>query len=125
MLAFVVLAAGAVACWGSSDSVPPPAETSGPFVLPSETARVPMTRPLPELIARTAGVSPAAVAVDRHHVVWEPGPLEGEFSSTLVQRDLRSGRTVTLARNVAPLFGLASSTHWIVYVIPPTQRVGT
>jgi hypothetical protein len=77
-----------------------------------------MTQLLPEVIARTEGVSPAAVAVDRRHVVWEPGPLEGEFSSTLVQWDPRSGRTVTLAPNVAPLFGLASSTHWVVYVTP-------
>jgi hypothetical protein len=123
VLAFAVFAAGAVACWGS-DSAPPPTEASGPFAVPPNAARAPMTRLLPTVVARTQGLSPAAVAVDRHHVVWEQGPLEGEFSSTLVQLDLRSERTMTLARNVDPLFGLASSTDWVVYVTPSRpQRV--
>jgi hypothetical protein len=87
-------------------------------MLPSQAARTPRTELLPDVVARTQGVSPAAVAVDRDHIVWEPGPLEGEFPTTLVQQDLRSGSTVTLAGNVAPLFGLASTTDWVVYVVP-------
>jgi hypothetical protein len=125
LLALALLAAGAVACTGSSDSAQPPTETSGPFTVPADAAHAPKTRLLPEVVARIEGLSPAAVAVDRYHVVWEPGPLEGEFSTTLVQRDLRSGHMTTLARNVEPLFGLASSTEWVVYVTPsqPQQVV--
>ncbi|MEK6276333.1 MAG: hypothetical protein AABM30_13530 [Actinomycetota bacterium] len=75
------------------------------------------------ILAKVGGVAIAPIALGPRHLVWEAGAIEGNDTSTvLVQRDLRSGRTTTLARNVARAFGLAATSDWVVYA---TGRLGT
>jgi hypothetical protein len=55
-------------------------------------------------------------AADQHHVVWETGPVEEEdVPTSLLQRDLATGTTTRLARNIYPAYGLASTRRWVVY----------
>ncbi|MGH2945471.1 MAG: hypothetical protein ACRDPC_04295 [Solirubrobacteraceae bacterium] len=91
----------------------PPRILTGPFE-PSASAPAP---PLPPgAFAVTAGTVVYQAAADRNHVVWETGPVQGAGPRTaLLQRDLRSGRRTTLALEVFPGYGLASTTGWVVY----------
>jgi hypothetical protein len=66
------------------------------------------------LVTRGSVVGP--VAVDAGHVVAVVGPIEAENAvPRLVQRELPRGRTTTLARDVDPTQGLASTTDWVAY----------
>lgn len=69
------------------------------------------------LLARQSGRALTPIAVSRGFLVWEAGPVNDETVPTnLRQRDLRTGRTRTLASNIDPTFGIASTTGWVVYV---------
>ena len=61
-----------------------------------------------------AGQAANSVSVDGRSVLWETVPEEGG-SSVLVERNLDDQRTRVLARNVAPLYGLAATAQSIVY----------
>jgi hypothetical protein len=61
------------------------------------------------------------VVADARHLVWMTGPVEEEkVQSAMVQRDLRTERTTTLARGVDVAYGLVSTAKWVVYA-----RTGT
>lgn len=61
------------------------------------------------------GTPARAVSTDGHSVVWETfGSDEGAIA-TLVVRDLRTRRSTTLARNVAPQYGLGVAAGMLVY----------
>jgi len=56
------------------------------------------------------------VAVDPGHLVWESGPIESDaFQPSLHVRDLATGATKTIATNVNPLFGVASTSRFVFY----------
>jgi hypothetical protein len=66
------------------------------------------------LVTRGSVVGP--VAVDARHVVAVVGPIEAENAvPRLVQRELPRGRATTLASDVDPTQGLASTTDWVAY----------
>jgi putative copper export protein len=69
-----------------------------------------------------AGRVPSAVALDRRHLVWQTLATEEAESAVLVERDLLSGRTHVLARDVAPQYALASTPGWIVYATATLPR---
>jgi hypothetical protein len=74
----------------------------------------PSLRPGPLVVTRGTAVYRAAA--DEHHIVWETGPVEEEdVPTSLLQRDLDSGRTTRLARNIYPAYGVASTRRWVVY----------
>jgi hypothetical protein len=86
---------------------------TGPFE-PSASAPAPSLPP--GVFAATAGTVVYQAAADRNHVVWETGPVQGAGARTaLLQRDPRSRRRTTLALDVFPAYGLASTTGWVVY----------
>lgn len=63
----------------------------------------------------------AALAGDRY-VLWETAPPVEGGPPALLQRDLRTRRTSTLARDVASQYGLAPASDWVVYAtatLPP------
>jgi hypothetical protein len=67
------------------------------------------------LVTRGSAVGP--VAVDARYVVAVVGPVEVESTvPRLVQRELPRGRTRTLAGDVDPTQGLASTRDWVIYV---------
>jgi hypothetical protein len=71
--------------------------------------------PGPLFATRGSAVGP--VAVDARHVVAVVGPVEAENAvPRLVQRELPRGGTTTLAGDVDPTQGLASTAKWVVYV---------
>lgn len=78
---------------------------------------LPTGRPLPPgplLLTRGSAVGP--VAVDARHVVAVVGPIEAENAvPRVVQRELPRGRTTTLAGDVDPTQGLASTAKWVMY----------
>ena len=88
---------------------------SGPLSLTVGATQLPGTQleAGPLILALKAAAAP--VAVDSRYLVWERGDPEGEGETDLLQRDLRTGWTVTLARNVRPIDGVASTPEWVVY----------
>jgi hypothetical protein len=106
----VLLAAVLGSCGGGSSPGFDPAS----FM---EATRLPTGRALPPgplLMTRGSAVGP--VAVDARHVVAVVGPIEAENAvPRLVQRELPRGRTTTLAPDVDPTQGLASTAKWVVY----------
>jgi hypothetical protein len=53
---------------------------------------------------------------DAGHLVWLTGPVEEDGVETaLMQRDLRTGHTTTLARGIDPHYGLAATRDWVVF----------
>ena len=62
-----------------------------------------------------AGAAANALSIDGTSVLWETLPGEASGSAALVDRNLLTRRMRTVARNVAPLYGLASTTTSIVY----------
>jgi hypothetical protein len=67
-------------------------------------------------------------AADSRHLVWVAGGVEEEDHPVEVrQRDLAMNRVSTLARDVDPGFGLASTSRWVVYGQggPPTRLIAT
>jgi hypothetical protein len=67
------------------------------------------------LRAPNRAVSPAVLTP--RYLVWVSGPINAENVPTLLrQRDLRTGRTTTLARGVDANGGLASTARWVAYV---------
>jgi hypothetical protein len=69
--------------------------------------------PSPVLVSREQQVGP--IAVGGGYLVWERGGRQAPVASVLIQRDLRTGRTKRLATGVAPVYGVASTSRWIVY----------
>jgi hypothetical protein len=68
-----------------------------------------------------AGVAASALSIDGNSVLWETIP--GEHASTaLVERNLKTRRTRTLARNVASLHGLVATTASIIYATATVPR---
>jgi hypothetical protein len=66
------------------------------------------------LVTRGSAVGP--IAVDARHLVAVVGPIETEQAvPRLVQRELPRGPTTTLAGDVDPTQGLASSAEWVIY----------
>jgi hypothetical protein len=62
------------------------------------------------------GSAVGPLAVDARHLVAVVGPIEAEDTTPrLVQRELPHGRTTTLAADVDPTQGLASSAEWVIY----------
>jgi hypothetical protein len=109
--AFLLLLAAFVgSCAGSGTPRVDPAS----FV---RAAGLPTGRPLPPgplLVTRGSAVGP--VAVDARHVVAVVGPIETENAvPRLIQRELPRGRTTTLAGDVDPTQGLASTAKWVIY----------
>jgi hypothetical protein len=77
----------------------------------------------PGALVVTPELAVRAIAIDRRYLVWVDGPLYAENRPTsLRQRDLATGRTITLAHDVDPGFGIASTTHWVVYAVSPAGR---
>jgi hypothetical protein len=128
----VLILAGAgvllVADGDSRESAPPrPAApiVSGTFH-PSPPGRPPALRPgrlveAPEVFAFKS-------AADSRHLVWVAGGVEAEDHPAEVrQRDLATNQVSTLARDVDPGYGLASTTRWVVYAQggPPTRLIAT
>jgi hypothetical protein len=106
----VLLAAFAGSCGGGGT----PGFDAASFM---EATGLSTGRPLPPgplLVMRGSAVGP--VAVDARHVVAVVGPLEAENAAPrLVQRELPRGRTTTLAADVDPAQGLASTAKWVIY----------
>jgi hypothetical protein len=106
----VLLAAFVGSCGGSGS----PSFDADSF---TRATGLPTGRPLPPgplLVTRGSAVGP--VAVDARHVVAVVGPVEAANAlSRLVQRELPRGRTTTLAGDVDPTQGLASTADWVVY----------
>jgi len=73
-----------------------------------------------------SGRVPSAVAMGSRYLVWETIRTEEGEAPLLVQRDLRSGRTRILARNIASQYALASTPAWVVYVTAtiPARLIG-
>jgi copper transport protein len=65
---------------------------------------------------QVAGRAQSARAEDAGHLIWATLPSEASTVATVVRRDLRARRSTTLARNVAPLFGLAVAGGWAAFV---------
>jgi hypothetical protein len=115
IVAAAPLTALLASCSGSekTSSAVPPSVLTGPF---EPSAAVPARSLPPGAFAVTAGTVVYRAAADRNHVVWETGPLEDSGVRTaLLQRDLRTGRRTTLALDVFPAYGLASTAGWVVY----------
>ncbi len=56
------------------------------------------------------------IGVDANHLVWESGPIESDaFQPLLHDRTLSTGATRTIAGNVNPLFGVASTSRFVFY----------
>jgi copper transport protein len=68
------------------------------------------------------GTPARAISVDARSVVWETfGSDEGAIAALAV-RDLRTRRSTTLVRNIAPQYGLAEASGLVVYAtgsLPP------
>jgi hypothetical protein len=94
-------------------SAAPPPVLTGPF----EPSAAAPPRSLPRgAFAVTAGTVVYRAAADQNHVVWETGPIEDSGVRTaLLQRELGSARRTTLALDVFPPYGLASTAGWVVY----------
>jgi copper transport protein len=67
------------------------------------------------LSVELAGAAANAVSSDGTTILWETVPTQESEQTALVERNLETGRTRTLARNVAPLFGLTATRTAIVY----------
>jgi copper transport protein len=68
------------------------------------------------------GTPARAVVVDGRYVVWETFGSDGGAVAALVQRDLRIRRSTTVARDIAPQYGLAVTSRLLVYAtatLPP------
>jgi hypothetical protein len=108
--AFLMLLAAFVgSCGGGTPGFDP-----GAFM---RATGLPTGRPLPPgplLVTRGSVVGP--VAVDAQHLVAVVGPIEAENAvPRLVERELPRGRTTTLAKDVDPTQGLASTAKWVIY----------
>jgi copper transport protein len=68
------------------------------------------------------GTPARAISIDGRSIVWETfGSDEGAIAALAV-RDLRARRSTTLARNIAPQYGLAETSGMVVYAtgtLPP------
>lgn len=115
LLAAVVVAASRGAHGGTASH--PAARAGFDPVSFTRAAALPPRRRLPTgplLVARRSAVGP--VAVDVRHVVAVVGPIEAEDTlPRLVQRELPRGPARTLARDVDPTQGLASTAEWVAY----------
>lgn len=90
-----------------------PSGIGGPF---SPSSSPPAPSLAPGVLVKTTERFHFRVAFDPNHVVWVTGPLQARIAPTvLMQRDLRSKRSTTLAVDVDPGFGLASTTGWVAY----------
>jgi hypothetical protein len=106
----VLLVAFAGSCGGGGGSTFDPAS----FVRATGLSSGRTLPPGPLLVMRGSAVGP--LAVDARHVVAVVGPIEAETATPrLVQRELPRGRTTTLAADVDPTQGVASTTEWVVY----------
>ena len=74
-------------------------------------------------LVQIAHAAAGPVAVDRDHLVWESGPIESDaFQPSLHVRDLATGATKTIATNVNPLFGVASTSRFVFYAQATGKR---
>src|SRR5215217_7590840 len=95
------------------------AHASAPSAVSDKAFRPGRTPPMPNLSPLTVTARDAfafRAAADARHLVWVTGPVEEEGVETaLMQRDLRTGRTTTLARGVDPHYGLAAAGGRVVF----------
>ncbi len=116
-VAVSVVAVFAGGCSRADDGTKAPRVRSsgidGPFAPSSSPAGPSLT---PGVLVKTTERFHFRVAADLNHLLWMTGPLEARVAPTvLMQRDLRSKRSATLAVDVDPGFGLASTTGWVTY----------
>ncbi len=120
-IALVVLAGSA--CGGSAARTSgAPAVSSGliPAVssglIPAEATRAAAPRLGPGALVVIKGAAAGPVSADTDHLVWESGPIQSDaFEPDLHDRVLSTGTTRTIAKNVDPLFGVASTSQFVFY----------
>jgi hypothetical protein len=82
---------------------------------PAEATEAPPVLGVGPLVL-VAGRAIGPVAASGRYVVWEEAGIQSEDTTpSLRQRDLRSGRTVTLARDAVRGPAMASTRDWVVY----------
>jgi hypothetical protein len=82
----------------------------------------------PGRVVTAPGVFAFKAVADARHLVWVAGGVEEEdHPADVQQREFATRRVTTLARDVDPGFGLASTSRWVVYASggPPTRLVAT
>jgi hypothetical protein len=76
------------------------------------------------VVVREVGRAVSQIAISSRYLVWEAAAPESQNIPVLRQRDLRTGEVTTLAVDVLPDYGVASTRKWVVYANQsPSGRV--